>query len=161
MPPIVHQAALTPIACLKKPAAAPGVKISELAALCVAVMRPTHKTWKKFVDALRRLRAEGTITDDETAAIVRPWPRRQEFVAAPQFYEFPEEHWVRIRSTNGLERLHGEIKRRIRSMGAFPDRQSASSPPSPSTALARTCPESRVSTRSKTTGRGHSRKRSS
>jgi putative transposase len=32
---------------------------------------------------------------------------------------------VRIRSTNGLERLHGEIKRRTRSVGAFPDRQSA------------------------------------
>ena len=32
---------------------------------------------------------------------------------------------MRIRSTNGLERLHGEIKRRIRSAGAFPDRASA------------------------------------
>ncbi len=27
--------------------------------------------------------------------------------------------------TNGLERLHGEIKRRIRAVGAFPDRASA------------------------------------
>jgi putative transposase len=49
----------------------------------------------------------------------------QGFDAATQFYAFPKEHWVRIRSTNGLERLHGEIKRRIRSVGAFPDRQSA------------------------------------
>jgi transposase-like protein len=49
----------------------------------------------------------------------------QGFTAATQFYAFPKEHWVRIRSTNGLERLHGEIKRRIRSVGAFPDRQSA------------------------------------
>jgi putative transposase len=49
----------------------------------------------------------------------------QGFSAATQFYAFPKEHWVRIRSTNGLERLHGEIKRRIRSVGAFPDRQSA------------------------------------
>jgi putative transposase len=49
----------------------------------------------------------------------------QGFEAATQFYAFPREHWVRIRSTNGLERLHGEIKRRIRSVGAFPDRQSA------------------------------------
>jgi putative transposase len=47
------------------------------------------------------------------------------FEAATHFYAFPKEHWVRIRSTNGLERLHGEIKRRIRSIGAFPDRQSA------------------------------------
>jgi putative transposase len=49
----------------------------------------------------------------------------QGFASATQFYAFPKEHWVRIRSTNGLERLHGEVKRRIRSVGAFPDRQSA------------------------------------
>jgi putative transposase len=47
------------------------------------------------------------------------------FSAATQFYAFPKAHWRRIRSTNGLERLNGEIKRRIRSAGAFPDRQSA------------------------------------
>lgn len=47
------------------------------------------------------------------------------FSAAVQFYSFPKAHWKRIRSTNGLERLHGEVKRRIRSVGAFPDRASA------------------------------------
>lgn len=47
------------------------------------------------------------------------------FNAATQYFAFPEEHWMRIRSTNGLERLHGEIKRRTRAIGAFPDRDSA------------------------------------
>jgi transposase-like protein len=47
------------------------------------------------------------------------------FSAATQFYAFPREHWIRIRSTNGLERLHGEVKRRTRAIGAFPDRDSA------------------------------------
>jgi putative transposase len=47
------------------------------------------------------------------------------FGAATQFYAFPEAHWTRLRTTNGLERLHGEIKRRIRAAGAFPDRASA------------------------------------
>jgi transposase-like protein len=47
------------------------------------------------------------------------------FAAATQFYAFPEPHWTRLRTTNGLERLHGEIKRRIRAAGAFPDRASA------------------------------------
>jgi len=47
------------------------------------------------------------------------------FAAATQFYAFPREHWIRIRSTNGLERLHGEVKRRTRTIGAFPDRDSA------------------------------------
>ena len=52
------------------------------------------------------------------------------FTAATQFYAFPEPHWARLRTTNSLERLHTEIKRRIRSAGAFPDRpvRSASSP---------------------------------
>jgi len=70
IPPILHQAALTSIAWLKKPAAAPNVKLSELAALCVAAMRPTRDTWKKLVETLRRLRTDGAISDDETAAIV-------------------------------------------------------------------------------------------
>jgi transposase-like protein len=47
------------------------------------------------------------------------------FAAATQFFAFPKEHWHRLSSTNGLERLHGEVKRRIRSVGAFPDRKSA------------------------------------
>jgi putative transposase len=47
------------------------------------------------------------------------------FAAATTYYAFPKEHWVRIRTTNGLERLHCEIKRRTRSAGAFPDRASA------------------------------------
>jgi transposase-like protein len=47
------------------------------------------------------------------------------FEAATYFYAFPKEHWHRIRSTNGLERLHGEIKRRTNAVGAFPDRASA------------------------------------
>jgi len=50
---------------------------------------------------------------------------RNGFEAATQFYAFPKEHWSRIRSTNGLERLHGEIKRRTRAIGAFPARASA------------------------------------
>lgn len=47
------------------------------------------------------------------------------FTAATQFYAFPEAHWTRLRTTNGLERLHAEVKRRIRAVGAFPDRASA------------------------------------
>jgi putative transposase len=47
------------------------------------------------------------------------------FADATTYFAFPEEHWMRIRSTNGLERLHGEVKRRTRAIGAFPDRASA------------------------------------
>jgi transposase-like protein len=34
---------------------------------------------------------------------------------------FPEEHWKKIRTTNGLERINKELKRRSRVVGAFPN----------------------------------------
>ncbi len=46
------------------------------------------------------------------------------WAAATQFYAMPEVHWKKIRTTNGVERLNVEIKRRTRSVGAFPDRAS-------------------------------------
>lgn len=36
------------------------------------------------------------------------------------FKGFPHEHWRRIRTTNLLERIHKEIKRRYYAIGAFP-----------------------------------------
>ncbi len=47
------------------------------------------------------------------------------FAAAATFYGFPKAHWRRLRTTNSVERLHGEIKRRTKAVGAFPDRASA------------------------------------
>lgn len=44
--------------------------------------------------------------------------------AATQFYAFPQPHWPRLRTTRA-SRLHGEIKRRVITADAFPDRASA------------------------------------
>ena len=41
------------------------------------------------------------------------------------YYYFPVEHWKRIRTNNGLERIMKEIRRRTRVIGAFPDGESA------------------------------------
>lgn len=41
------------------------------------------------------------------------------------YYEFPSEHWTRLRTNNPLERIIREIRRRTRVVGAFPDGQSA------------------------------------
>jgi transposase-like protein len=41
------------------------------------------------------------------------------------YYRFPQKHWRRIRTNNGLERIMKEIRRRTRVVGAFPDGNSA------------------------------------
>ena len=40
------------------------------------------------------------------------------------FFECPKEHWKRIRTTNVIERLFVEVRRRIRTMCAFTTRSS-------------------------------------
>ena len=41
------------------------------------------------------------------------------------YMDFPREHWRRFRTNNAMERLNLEIRRRTKSIGAFPDGQSA------------------------------------
>ena len=41
------------------------------------------------------------------------------------YMDYPAQHWNRIRTTNLIERVNREIKRRIWAIGAFPDGQSA------------------------------------
>lgn len=41
------------------------------------------------------------------------------------YMDFPDQHWIHIRTTNLIERVNREIKRRTRSIGAFPDGESA------------------------------------
>ena len=41
------------------------------------------------------------------------------------YMDFPYEHWSRLRTNNGLERIMKEIRRRTRVIGSFPDGDSA------------------------------------
>jgi len=41
------------------------------------------------------------------------------------YYQYPQQHWVRIRTNIPLERIMQEIRRRTRVVGAFPDGNSA------------------------------------
>lgn len=46
---------------------------------------------------------------------------RDGFAEAPAYPEFPHEHWRRIRTNGGVERVNREARRRTRVVGAFPD----------------------------------------
>ena len=50
---------------------------------------------------------------------------RDGFVETLAYTEFPPEHWRRIRTNNGIERINGENRRRTRVVGTFPDGNSA------------------------------------
>ena len=47
------------------------------------------------------------------------WTRPRRTCSA--YMSFPADHWPKIHSTNGLERLNGEIKRRTDVVGIFPN----------------------------------------
>jgi transposase-like protein len=58
------------------------------------------------------------------------WPKAAQLVADAEedilaYMAFPPEHWTRIYSTNPLERLNKEVKRRTNVVGVFPDEAAA------------------------------------
>lgn len=50
---------------------------------------------------------------------------RDGFAETLAYTEFPLEHWRRIRTNDGIERINREIRRRKRVVGTFPDGNSA------------------------------------
>ena len=57
------------------------------------------------------------------------WPKAAEVLGRAEddtlaYMAFPEKHWTRIYSTNPLERLIKEVKRRTNVVGVFPDQPS-------------------------------------
>jgi transposase-like protein len=41
------------------------------------------------------------------------------------FFGFPKAQWKALRSTNVIERLHGEFRRRVKTQGSLPSEQAA------------------------------------
>ena len=66
----------------------------------------------------------------EVVKAMKPrWPKAAEILEKARddilaYMNFPMEHWTRIYSTNPLERLNKEIKRRTNVVGIFPDQGS-------------------------------------
>jgi len=97
----------------------PRKKVKEIAAMLKAIHAQEDK-----VAALKKL---GDVT--EKLQDMKLYEAAQKVEAAAietlTFMDFPREHWRRILTNNAIERLNREIKRRTKSIGAFPEGRSA------------------------------------
>jgi putative transposase len=70
--------------------------------------------------------AAGVQLAEVVQAMQRRWPKAAELLAGAEndilaYMAFPAELWTRLYSTNPLERLNKEVKRRTNVVGVFPD----------------------------------------
>ncbi len=97
----------------------PRKKVKEIAAMLKAIHAQEDK-----VAALKKL---GDVS--EKLQDMKLYDAAQKVEAAAietlTYMDFPREHWRRIRTNNAIERLNREIKRRTKSIGAFPEGRSA------------------------------------
>jgi putative transposase len=80
----------------------------------------------RMVFAQPNRKAAGQQLAETVQAMQARWPKAAELLASAEndilaYMAFPPEHWTRIYSTNPLERLNREIKRRTEVVGVFPN----------------------------------------
>lgn len=97
----------------------PRKKVKEVSAMLKAIHAQEDKeaALKKIGDIIEKLK---DLKLNEAAGKVE--------TAASEtltYMDFPREHWRRIRTNNAMERLNREIRRRTKSVCAFPDGRSA------------------------------------
>ena len=97
----------------------PRGKLKEVAAMLKAIHAQEDKTAarEKAVDIVKKLKAMKLSKAAETV--------ENGIEETLTYMDYPQEHRIRIRTNNALERLFKEVRRRTRVVGAFPDGHSA------------------------------------
>lgn len=70
IPPIIHISEIANIAWLRDPCSKSDLHIQELVALCEAALRPSEKTWRRFIGHLRKLQIQNSLSSEEVDIIV-------------------------------------------------------------------------------------------
>jgi putative transposase len=96
----------------------PNVRVKEVARMLKAIHAQENKAAARrkateVIESLREMKLQ------KAADLVR-----QHVDETLTCYDYPDNHWVRIRTNNPMERIILEIRRRTRVVGAFPDGQS-------------------------------------
>jgi putative transposase len=89
--------------------------------LLAALIRPVFRA-EDGQEARRRLGEAVSQLERPLGKVAAMLEAAEEDILA--FYEFPAEHWPKLRSTNPLERFNREIGRRTDVVGIFPDNAS-------------------------------------
>lgn len=97
----------------------PNGKMKEVAAMLKAIhaqedLKAAKEKAKAVAGKLREMKLSQAAEKVETGI--------EETLA---YMNFPREHWVKIRTNNGIERIMRELRRRTRVVGSFPDGKSA------------------------------------
>ena len=97
----------------------PREKVKTVAAMLKAIhaQEDQESARKKAQDVVDKLRA---MRLGKAAQIVEEGAEE-----TLSYYNFPREHWQKIRTNNPMERTLKEVRRRVKVIGAFPDGESA------------------------------------
>lgn len=88
-----------------------------------AMLKAIHAMESREASAVK---AEAVTADPESMKLKEAAKVVRDGCAETLAYcEMPREHWRRIRTSNAIERLNREIRRRTRVVGTFPDGKSA------------------------------------
>ena len=76
-------------------------------------LEPANKAYRDFISKWKKLAPKVVVSLEEAG---------EELLT---FYRFPKSQWKSLRTTNAIERLNGEFRRRVKTQSALPDARAA------------------------------------